>query len=235
MSFLLSLYYNISMLKAIIFDFDYTLSDRSFSIYNGFRSIVLKYFSDLDPMHQEAIIQRMLYLDEEGTISRDHIIDFIASKYDIDKNSLKEDFKDLSLKMAKDTTLDEDALKVLDYLKNNTDYKLAILTNGIIESQRLKIKTVGIESYFEKIVVSIESGYNKPDKRAFEYVAKELDVTPCECLFVGDVMFNDLLGAYDAGMKYLLLNNHRKHYYASFIPKIEHLRELIDYLRRTDL
>lgn len=216
------------MIKAIIFDFDYTLSNRGPSIYQGFSYLVNKYFKDLDDIEKEAIIQRMITLDEFGTISRSHINDYMKEKYDVDMTI---DFNDLSAYMAPFTILDEDAIKVLDYLKKNTDYKLAILTNGNIDTQRMKLDTVKISHYFDEMIVSKESGFNKPDKRAFEYVANKLDVKCEECLYVGDVMFNDILGAYHANMQYVLLNNDRKRIYGPCIKTINHLIELIDYIK----
>lgn len=218
------------MIKAVIFDFDYTLSNRGYAIYDGFAYIVNKYFNDYDEMEKEAVIQRMVYLDEEGTISRRHIIDYLVNNYHLDNDSLSNDFATLSEIMAPKTVLDEYAIEVLEYLRHNTDYKLAILTNGDIKTQRMKLEVSGVLPYVDEAIAAIESGYKKPAREAFEYAAKKLNLKCEECLYVGDVMFNDILGAYKAHMQYLLLNNHRKRIYNPKIPTINHLNELIDYI-----
>lgn len=222
------------MIKAIVFDFDYTLTDRSLAIWHGFSELIEPYLKDADWMEKEAVIQRMITLDEFGTISRDHIIDFLVKELGLDENRLKHDFSELSMKMAPYTQLDKNAMIVLEYFYHNPKYKTAILTNGNIRSQRAKIHAVKIADYFDEIVVSEESGYSKPDPRAFLYVADKLGIKCEECLYVGDVFFNDIIGAYRAKMQYVLLNNDRKRCYDQRIPQIEHLIDLIRYVKEIE-
>lgn len=219
------------MIKALIFDFDYTLTDRSASIYYGLSRIADKHFKDLDWMEKEAVVQRMITLDEFGSVSRQHTIDYMVEHYNLDREELTKDFSTLSMDMAPKTVLDKDALPLLEELKKNYDYKLAILTNGNTESQLYKIDVTHIHEFFDYIAVSEESGYWKPDKRAFEYIANKLDVKCEECLYIGDTFFTDIIGAYRAKMQFLLLNNDRKRTYDARIPQIEHLSEVIDYLK----
>ena len=218
------------MLKGIIFDFDYTLTDRSVALYQGAKHIVEDVCPQLDAMHQEAIIQRIITLDEFGTIDRQHIMDNLVKHYSLDIKQLQPYFKELSNYMAPFTVLDHDAIKLLEYLKKHTNYKLAILTNGNSATQLKKIKQTKIEKYFDYIAVSEESGYWKPDKRAFQYIANKLALRCEDCLYIGDVFFSDIIGAYDAGMQYLLLNNDRKRTFSKDVPIIEHLIDLISYL-----
>lgn len=219
------------MIKALIFDFDYTLTDRSISIHYGLSRITEKHFPNLDWMEKEAITQRMMTLDEFGTVNRQHTLDYMLEHFDLDKDEITKDFANLSMDMAHTTTLDPEALPLLKELKNNHDYKLAILTNGNTKSQLLKIDSVNIHEYFDYIAVSEESGYWKPDPRAFEYIADKLGVKCEECLYIGDVFFNDIIGAYRSKMQYLLLNNDRKRYYDKRIPQITHLSQLLPYLK----
>ena len=218
------------MLKGIIFDFDYTLTDRSYALYLGAQNIVRTHLKDLNLMEQEAIIQRIMTLDEFGTIDKDHIIKNLIKNYPFDYDELKVDFAKLSYYMAPFTKLDQETIPLLKYLKENTGFKLAILTNGNTETQMMKINQVGITSYFDYIAVAEESGYWKPDPRAFTYIANKLGLKPSECLYIGDCFYNDIIGAYRANMQYLLLNNDRKHTYGDFVPVIDHLMDLLKYL-----
>ena len=219
------------MIKALIFDFDYTLTDRSISLYYGLSRIADKHFPDLDWMEKEAVVQRMIILDEFGTVSRSHTIDYMVEHYKLDRDELTKDFSTLSMDMAPKTKLDDEVIPLLETLKKNYDYKLAILTNGNTESQLYKIDTTHIHHFFDYIAVSEESGYWKPDKRAFEYIATKLGVKCEECLYIGDTFFTDIIGAYRSNMHYLLLNNDRKRHYDERIPQIQHLSEVIDYLK----
>ena len=56
---------------------------------------------------------------------------------------------------------------VLNFLK--TKYKLHIITNGFVEVQYKKIKNSGLEKYFTSTITSEEAGFQKPDKRIFEF------------------------------------------------------------------
>ena len=65
---------------------------------------------------------------------------------------------------------------VLKTLKKR--YKLALLTDGYLPAQRLKVQALGIEKYFQAIVYTEELGreYWKPSTRGFENILKELVV-----------------------------------------------------------
>mgnify|MGYP003376386337 CR=1 FL=1 len=220
------------MIKALIFDFDYTLSNRSIALYPMLKDIIKKYLPNLDEIEKEAVVQKLMFLDEFGTKSRKSSIEYLASTYQLDIDELQEEFSDLSLRMAPLTVLDDEAIPLLEYLKKETDYKLAILTNGYYESQKLKIDSTGIAKYFDHIIMSAETGYQKPDKRAFDYAIDKLKLKPEECLYIGDVFFNDILGAYRAGMKYVLVNNFRKWHYMDGIDVIDHLSMLKEVLKK---
>lgn len=220
------------MIKALIFDFDYTLSNRSIALYPMLKDIIKKYLPNLDEIEKEAVVQKLMFLDEFGTKSRKSSIEYLASTYHLDIDELQKEFSDLSLRMAPLTVLDDEAIPLLEYLKKETNYKLAILTNGYYESQKLKIDSTGIAKYFDYIIMSAQTGYQKPDKRAFGYVIDKLKLKPEECLYIGDVFFNDILGAYRAGMKYVLVNNFRKWRYMEGIDVIDHLSMLKEVLKK---
>ena len=65
-----------------------------------------------------------------------------------------------------DITLDSDTTSTLNYLKNYG--KTGLITDGRSLTQRNKIKALGIDDYFDKILISEEIGYSKPDLRLFE-------------------------------------------------------------------
>lgn len=220
------------MIKAIIFDFDYTLSNRTISFAKAIKDIVNKYLGTLEEIEKDAIVQKLLYLDEFGTRSRKYSVEYLASTYNLEYDTIKEEFDALSMKMAPSTVLDDDTIEILEYLKNETDYKLAILTNGIYESQKLKIDSTNIAKYFDEIVMSAETGYQKPDPRAFIYTANKLNLKTDECLYIGDVFFNDILGAYKANMHYVLINNFKKWSYPNYLSVIERLLDLKEYLAK---
>ena len=81
-------------------------------------------------------------------------------------------------------------------------YKLGLVTNGDGDAQRGRLRTAGLEEYFESIVISDEAGYAKPAREIFDIALSELGVTAHEALFVGDSIEHDYLGTLNAGIDF---------------------------------
>jgi len=95
-----------------------------------------------------------------------------------------------------------DAIKVLA-----TNFRLGVVTNGLADAQRGRLRASGLESYFKAIAISDEVGYAKPDERIFHAALDQLCVTPDRALFVGDSIEYDYAGALRAGVDFCLVRN----------------------------
>ena len=80
------------------------------------------------------------------------------------------------------------------------EYRVGLLTNGPVRAQRDKLATLGWDEVFDAAIVTGELEAGKPDRRAFEAVAAELNVDPAEAVYVGDEVEADVRGATGAGM-----------------------------------
>jgi putative hydrolase of the HAD superfamily len=58
--------------------------------------------------------------------------------------------------------------------------------------------------YFNPLVLSSKYGKRKPDSAIFQYAARLADVPASECLYVGDRIARDIVGARRAGFKYAI-------------------------------
>ena len=67
-------------------------------------------------------------------------------------------------------------------------------------------KQLGIDELFSAISFSSDHGMVKPSPKPFEMVMSELNVTPKECLMIGDSVRRDLGGAIAAGVDCILVN-----------------------------
>lgn len=105
---------------------------------------------------------------------------------------------------ASKPNLVDNALDVLKFYKGK--YRLGIITNGFIEAQEVKMKSSNIKSYFDYIIVSENAGYNKPDRRIFDFALKTAGINSSEAVFVGDEYDVDMLGAQNAGIKGIWFN-----------------------------
>ncbi|MHC4917856.1 MAG: HAD family hydrolase [Planctomycetota bacterium] len=75
-----------------------------------------------------------------------------------------------------------------------------IISNGDAKSQREKIAAVGLEGRFDPVLVSGDIGIHKPDARVFDEACRLAGVAPAECVYVGDRLEGDAVGARNAGM-----------------------------------
>ena len=184
------------MIKAIIFDLDNTLIDRQ----KAFKEMLERKFHAI--FDDEELIQKMindiLKWDNNGTVERIDVFKKWAEIYHITKISPEQLDKEWSNESGSVAFLFDDVRDTLKELKKK--YKIAVLTNGNASSQRRKLNTINIYDLLDYSLVSSEYGVRKPDKKIFEYTAKQLDLKTEECSYVGDNYKIDILGSRNAGM-----------------------------------
>ena len=66
---------------------------------------------------------------------------------------------------------------------------------------RDEIGELGIADLFDGILISSEAGVKKPHKEIFEKASKLFDISLDECIYVGNDLHDDVLGAHGAGLK----------------------------------
>ncbi len=78
---------------------------------------------------------------------------------------------------------------------------LYIVTNGIKYVQEARFQKSSFVPYFKDIFISEALGYEKPDPRYFEAVAKRIpDFSPKNALVIGDSLTSDIAGAIGVGI-----------------------------------
>lgn len=86
------------------------------------------------------------------------------------------------------------AIDLLNFLFGKT--KMGIVTNGLREVQRPRIRHVGMEHFFEVVVVSDEIGLAKPDPKFFSHAYEAMGrPDKNRVLVVGDSLISDIQGA----------------------------------------
>jgi putative hydrolase of the HAD superfamily len=98
----------------------------------------------------------------------------------------------------------EDTRRTLDAVGKR--FRVALITNGPSENQRARIGPLGLDHYFEAIVVSGELNIRKPDPAIFEHMLRELDLSPAAAIYVGDNLEADIGGAHAARMAAVWIN-----------------------------
>lgn len=85
--------------------------------------------------------------------------------------------------------------------KLHGDVKMAIITNGIKETQQNRFRKAGLNKYFEEVIISEEAGIAKPDKGFFDYTMDKIDFhNKKELLIIGDSLSSDILGGKLSGI-----------------------------------
>jgi len=87
--------------------------------------------------------------------------------------------------------------KVLDWLKQRKDCRLAVITNGYYIYQYPVLKTLGLDKYFEEIIVPEIIKNVKPGRDMFLKVYKNDDIW----YHIGDSLLQDVYGANRIGIK----------------------------------
>lgn len=95
------------------------------------------------------------------------------------------------------------AKETLDELKKS-GVKIALLSNAVedLHSIRKYLRAVGIEDYFDAVMVSSEAGFQKGTKTTnfYESLENELGITGSRIIHIGDNLHADFIGARKAGI-----------------------------------
>jgi putative hydrolase of the HAD superfamily len=106
--------------------------------------------------------------------------------------------------------LHDDAQPCLDALEQRIPgVRFGIITNGDLAFQTAKLEALGIEQRFAHLITSGELGVAKPDPRIFEIAAERFGLRPEECVYIGDRLGTDAIGAAKAGMTGVWLDRGR--------------------------
>lgn len=121
---------------------------------------------------------------------------YLLEKYGMNLD-VKEVVKVYLDSLASSAVLKEDcALDVIHRLSENA--KIIFATNGTVDVQKKRVVT--FSPYLHRIYISEAMGVIKPTRDFYEYILKDLNCTPDQCLMIGDSVTNDVIGAKNVGM-----------------------------------
>lgn len=96
--------------------------------------------------------------------------------------------------------------EMLDYLSNK-NYRLHLITNGFEKTQHGKLKSSGLDKYFNEVITSEGSNSLKPHKEIFEFAFRKTGALPEQSIMIGDTIDVDILGAVNAGIDQVHVNH----------------------------
>jgi HAD superfamily hydrolase (TIGR01549 family)/HAD superfamily hydrolase (TIGR01509 family) len=87
--------------------------------------------------------------------------------------------------------------------------KIGLISNVISRGQvPFNLAKYKIEKYFNPIILSSECGIRKPDPAIFHYAARLMNVPTSACVYVGDRIARDIIGAQKAGFRLAIQIQH---------------------------
>lgn len=98
------------------------------------------------------------------------------------------------------------AVEALDIMRQS-GLRLAVVTNGIADTQREKLERFGLTERFEYIFIDTEIGYSKPDPRIFAYALNKLQLQAEDVWMIGDNIRWDVGGPQQLGITGVWINS----------------------------
>jgi len=180
------------MITTVVFDLDDTLYDEIDYCKSGFRAAA-DFFATLpETPTAERIFDCLWNQFTSGNRKRifNAALDQLGAAYD---SKLIESAVKVYRSHTPKITLPADSRDTLSRLSDK--YTLALLTDGFLPAQKLKVQALGIEKYFKCIVYTEQLGRDcwKPAPAGFEKLMRTLNTSPESIVYVADNQMKDFI------------------------------------------
>ncbi len=202
-----------SDLKAVFFDLDDTLWDRSACARQVMDIVLPQLMPYLPEDEQDEVLRRFnaVLLDlprkedlrERRPFSLRHRFEALLQSYDVKRAGLAADMSrrcDHARRFSMRQFVRRAAVPVLKELQR-MGLKRGVIINGPPAAQRHLVSSLGLEPHLDHAVLAEAEGYSKPDVRVFRRALQLAGVASVEMLHVGDSPITDVLGAARAGIR----------------------------------
>ncbi|MCF6136745.1 HAD family hydrolase [Pseudalkalibacillus berkeleyi] len=194
------------MIKAVLFDLDGTLFNRTESLRHFIKEQYRRWDHQITNVNMDQYMSDFLKFDENGYVHKESVYLQLIQKYNLTDelkltlyNDYQEKFHDHCVAMD---GMDE----MFAYLKNK-DIQLGIITNGETVFQTKTIQALSLEDHFQTILISENEGIRKPSEAIFTKCLHQLKVSPKEAIYVGDHPENDIQAAARIGFTTIWIEN----------------------------
>lgn len=128
-----------------------------------------------------------------------------------------------------------ETIEVLNKLKS--EYQMCLITNGLSDLQREKIRGGRLEQYFDLILISGEVNHRKPEKQIFQKAFSHFKKDKKSYIMIGNSLKSDIGGAANAGIKSVWVNRAKENNNNGTKPdyEISNLVQLYDILKDMNL
>lgn len=194
------------MIKAVLFDFDETLQDRTAAFEKYMDLFLDEFCPDISPQEKNRRKEDMVSTGNGGYVDREEWYQSLIDKWhwsDAPSKTVLANHYDN--RFGDCCVIFKNTVPLLKELKER-GLIVGIITNGPSYLQNHKLDQSGLRKYCDITVVSGDVGVHKPDPALFKYTADKLGLKTEECVYVGDHPINDIQGALDSGMNAIRMN-----------------------------
>lgn len=188
------------MIQAVLFDLDGTLLDRDASVKKFIENQYEQLGNYLGHISKEKYMTRFIELDYRGYVWKDKVYQQLVEEFEIVGIGWENLLGDYITEFKHHCVPFPNLKSMLEELKTD-GFALGMITNGFGQFQMDNIRALGIEKYFDAILVSETEGMKKPDPAIFKRALKRLNKEPRESVFVGDHPENDVKASQYVGMR----------------------------------
>lgn len=185
-------------INAVIFDLDDTLFDCTGLLVEASRRRAARAMIEAGlPCTEEYLYELQKTLSEKHGPYY-HVFDAIAKQYSMDHSLVEQAFHAYNSGEVVNIKPFPDVIPTLKRLKSD-GYKLFLVTTGVHERQKGKIELLGLNPYFDKVVIN-DQEVGLLLEEAFRDLLESYDLNPNEVVVVGDRIGEELRVAKDLGM-----------------------------------
>ncbi len=189
----------------LLFDLDDTLLDYDKTEQHALQAACAEqkivYMDTLRESYRK-INKALWRLLEEGAVTTDEIrvkrFEDLAEEFglDVDTDRMSESYLDA---FASTHFVVDGAVDLLNSVKGS--FSLAVVTNGIRETQLRRLAQTGLDIYFDHVITSEDAGSAKPDTGFFHYLSSQIEYYDKKgMLIIGDNPYSDILGGINFGI-----------------------------------
>ncbi len=188
------------MVKSVLFDLDGTLLNRDASVEQFIAVQYDRLTAHLSHIPKINYVTKFIKLDCRGHVWKDKVYQALVTEFEIEGISWQALLDDYETQFQFHCVPFHSLVEMLNLLKQQ-GYLLGVVTNGFGKFQTRSIEGLGIQNYFDVILISEVEQVRKPQLEIFQRAMNRLGVSAQDSVFVGDHPEADILGAKRANMR----------------------------------
>ena len=232
--------------RAILLDLDDTILDDSGGLIRSWREACLAHRSRMNGLEADVVYDaidriRVWYWSDperhrtgrlELAWARGEVVRLALADLGVDDEDLARRIGDTYHALRDDAIRPfDDAVSTVEWLRAQ-GCRLALLTNGGSQLQRVKIDRFDLAPLFDAILIEGEVGFGKPDPRIYTQALAALDVPATDAWMVGDNLEWDVAGPQREGIAGIWIDAHGRGVPAGHAVQPNRIIERLSDLRR---